>query len=457
MSPRGPASEYGVLLDAIQRLALELGRNEIAIVELRRRAARAEARVAELRQAASLTARSPEPAIAEAVVEPVAEPPQALEASPPDLTEPAPQPAFESTPAAAGPTFTRIVPVPAPQAEAALEPEALFAPPTDVPPVEAVAEAPVPASVAPPRASEPIWSRVPDRYRRIAWIAAPILSVMIVSTWITSADSPDAEPTVPGQGGAGIVPTATAEVRVTPFSSPDVASTAPPGSSATSVPAGLASPTALLARTPTDETTSGTPTTGTAQATSTAASPEQVTATSVSDATATVATAIATEPPAQPTPTETPTIAPTEAVVPGEIVAGGVGSSETQIVETFGESDGEDDGRSSYSEGGVLVTYGAESRAVRITFVLDLDDLTMALDEAESLAEFYRPPGAQLLSTTTVEPGLMRRVYSSATLAALFAGSDTGGRAADRYVEELRFDPQTQRALSIEMALGELP
>ena len=127
------------------------------------------------------------------------------------------------------------------------------------------------------------------------------------------------------------------------------------------------------------------------------------------------------------------------------------------VVETFGTADGEKDGRSSYSEGSVLVTYGPGTLATRVTFVLDLDDLTMPLADARGLIDYYRPTDAQLLSETTNQPGLLRRVYSSATLGALFAGTDTGGRAADHYVEELRFDPATQRALSIDMALGDRP
>jgi hypothetical protein len=134
-----------------------------------------------------------------------------------------------------------------------------------------------------------------------------------------------------------------------------------------------------------------------------------------------------------------------------------VGSSETTVVETFGEEDGEQDGRMSYSGGGVLVTYGAGSLAVWVTFVVDVDDIEMQIDQADVLASYYRPPDAQLQSQEVVEPGFIRRIYSSPTLTALFAGRDTGDRVHDRYVEELHFDPTTQRARLIEMALGERP
>lgn len=127
------------------------------------------------------------------------------------------------------------------------------------------------------------------------------------------------------------------------------------------------------------------------------------------------------------------------------------------VVETFGEAGDENDGRSSYSDGSVLVTYGADRRAVRVSFILDLDEFVVTVEEADILAVYYRPPDAQLLTEEATTPGVIRRVYSSATLAELFAGVDTDGRAIDRYVEEIRFDQSTQRALSIEMALGDQP
>jgi hypothetical protein len=126
------------------------------------------------------------------------------------------------------------------------------------------------------------------------------------------------------------------------------------------------------------------------------------------------------------------------------------------MVDTYGPSTGNQDGRVVYSDGSVLVTY-SDSLAIRVTFELVAEDLSITAEEAGVLVDFYRPPDAQLLSNTALEPGLVRRVYSSAALATVFAGSDTGGRPSDRYVEELRFDPATQQAISIEMALGDQP
>ena|GEM_PF-4797801 len=127
------------------------------------------------------------------------------------------------------------------------------------------------------------------------------------------------------------------------------------------------------------------------------------------------------------------------------------------MAETFGPAEGEQDGRVVYNGGSVLVTYGGGSLAVWISFVLDVDDFTMQLDEAESLVAFYRPPDAHLISQQDIEPGHIRRIYTSPTIVALFSGRDTRGRSADRYVEELRFDPSTERARSIEMAIDENP
>jgi hypothetical protein len=127
------------------------------------------------------------------------------------------------------------------------------------------------------------------------------------------------------------------------------------------------------------------------------------------------------------------------------------------MVETFGPAESEQDGRSVHAEGSVLVSYAGDNRAVWITFVLDLDDLTLTIEEGESLAQFYRPPDARLLSETSPDAGTIRRVYSSATLQALFGAGDVDGRPTDRYVELIHVDPGTQRALSIDMALGEQP
>jgi hypothetical protein len=492
MSQRQPAAEYAQLLDAIERLAFGLGRIEVELADLRRRADRIEARVASLNQpvavperqdeappedvvapeslrteAAIAEAAVPEPAETEvAAVEPAFPEPTDTEPidgepafaepvdgpsdiSEPDVSEtaiaepePDGQPAFEAAvvPRSSGaPVFTKIVAAPVAEGHETVRSVALV----PVPMPEFAAE------------HEPIWARVPERYRRAAWIAAPLVAVMVVSTWITSADSPEAAPTPHTEVGAGISRTSTplgsgtsGEATQPGMATPHAGMVASPTTPASP----LATATVRQASTPTPTASPPAPT-STVPATTTPTGNESPTATTaaVTPTTASTAATVApTEPPVA-------TVAPTVAGQPGQIVPGGVGSTETMVVETFGTADGEQDGRSTYSEGSVLVTYGPGTLATRVTFVLDLDDLTMPLADARGLVEFYRPPDAQLLSETTDQPGLVRRVYSSATLGALFAGTDTGGRTADHYVEELRFDPATQRALAIEMALGDRP
>ncbi|HEX5164189.1 MAG TPA: hypothetical protein VFV93_02235 [Thermomicrobiales bacterium] len=498
MSQRRPAAEYELLLDAIERLTFDLGRIEVELADLRHRAARLEARVVDLNRpvaaqepledttpeegvAAESTlddAAAPETAGAETVVPLLAasEPAVPEAAIDPGIAEPSVVEPAIADPAVAEPAIAELVAegtsVPEPHA---LEPELddqpvfvaaasrhngvpvftrIVAEPADErdEPVQSVALVPVLDPVFPVE-HEPIWARVPERYRRAAWIAATLVAVMVVSTWITSADSPsESAPTPHTEAAAGIARTSTPEDAAafgtatqpaTPMSHAgmEMSPTRSASPVATSTGPAAATPTAIP---PTPASTEP------PSATTPATAAESPTVTAAATNTAPASTVVPTETPAA-------TVAPTVAGQPGQIVPGGVGSTETTIVETFGTADGEQDGRSSYSEGSVLVTYGPGTLAMRVTFLLDTDDLTMSLTDARGLADYYRPPDAQLLSETTNEPGLIRRVYSSTTLGALFAGLDTGGRTADHYVEELRFDPATQRALSIEMALGDRP
>jgi hypothetical protein len=433
-----PAAEYVVLLKTIERLSFELGQIEVDLVELRRRAYRLETRIADLARPVvdPTPAATVEygPSVPVALVPPVSVEPQAADTVPSFPTV--------ERPAVGGPSFIRIVP--ATSVPVAVAPD-VAQPPIAVEPVGGDFD----LAAASTRPS--FWSRVPDRYRKAAWIGAPIAVVMVASTWMTSAGSGDTEPTTPAQVAFDVSPTATISAASVPSQATSLPMVATSVASATATDASSPSPattaTFVPIRLTTTPSASSTATTG--PATGTAESP----ATSVPSPTRTATVAET----ATTAPSPTTTSEPATVVSQGELVPGGVGSTNTAIVETFGTPDGEQDGRSSFSGGSVLVSYGPGSLAVRLTFVLDIDDLEMQLEDAEMLVSYYRPPDAQLLTEETVEPGFVRRIYTSPTLAALFGGSDTGGRAADRYVEEVRFDPATQRARLIEMALGERP
>jgi hypothetical protein len=115
------------------------------------------------------------------------------------------------------------------------------------------------------------------------------------------------------------------------------------------------------------------------------------------------------------------------------------------------------DGESVYQGATVLVLFSAADVAVRLTYVLNVDDLVFDRPAADLLIEYYRPPGASLLQRDSIGLDVERLTYATLALAAYIDGADTSGRDPGVYIEEFWIDPGTGRVLRIVSALGVLP
>jgi hypothetical protein len=171
--------------------------------------------------------------------------------------------------------------------------------------------------------------------------------------------------------------------------------------------------------------------------------------------TSTAPVAVATPTVVESTPTPEPTPTTTEDVDPIAPTPGGVGSTRADIEQIFGvRLEVTPDGESVYQDATVLVFYAPSDRAVRVTFVLDVDDLVFDRTAADELAAYYRPPGAILQKTEAIAPDLERRTYATPGLAAFIAGEDMLGHDPGIYVEDFSIEPATGRVTRIVTSMG---
>jgi hypothetical protein len=514
MPGQGWAVTYEDLVARIDRLARELGQLDVEITMLQRRAASLAAQLDDVESpttatpdavaagipAAPLTAGFVQPA------EPAGSAPGPAAGAPPfgaprhdapsidialpTVVQPPALPAVAAAVEEAGGVVASECDARAVMADVATDDAGLaidrsrLAPIPRRPSSDASAALPVaPARVEPASAltahtaAAPNWQRWLDRGRGVpARVIVPVILILVASLALgtavarslgSSAPEPTATvltttlATMPGAFGSPAATVSASGGTRTPAVVASATATQRATSTRAASPKASSTPTARPSVTAEPSVTAGPSATATAPGATATSQPSASPDTATAPATAGASPTATPEPPATPTNEAPPTIqaAPTAtATMPGEIVPlvpGGVGSTEVEIAETWGEREGEQDGRSVHQEGSVLVTYAGGGRAAWVTLILDIDEITFSRAEADELMAYYRPPDARERSRESPSPGLERRVYESASLAAQFAGLDTGGRNASLYVEEVQFDAATGRVVRVELALGD--
>jgi hypothetical protein len=157
------------------------------------------------------------------------------------------------------------------------------------------------------------------------------------------------------------------------------------------------------------------------------------------------------------TPLGSPTAAPSSTATPRQSAEPGVGSTRGTLEAQYGLPQvTRPDGVSVYmvEQTAVSVLYSDDGLALRIVLDFTLSDPPLTRADAADLLANYRPADADPLRTATPAAGVERRTYASAALADRFAGRDTAGRTASRYVEEIRWDPVSGFVITVTMAVG---